>query len=305
MAKFNPPRRQATLGLSRALFSLANDVLDSAIKTNSIKRNEDVFVSFPKRVFYDGGLGLDKRVKLIMTVLTAIGKEGRRTLTEQPWREQVFPLEIITHGDDYWSVIFDFPITVPRNVGENYVRSLVVHCNTKKQTMAYDVATTKSRYRTVLARDHPEASNLTLEQLFDGYETYVRCGSHWLHYDPLKADLGKLGYSLVSVLASLDIGSIRGLLERLSTKHSQYYVREGTEMIRYRKSFDDAPEWEMVHLTKSSVRYVIAFEEYLDIRTVEWSQRQARRYRTYAEWEEYLAAKKGNLPHKIPSREIP
>jgi hypothetical protein len=304
MAKFDPSRRQATLGLSRAIFALATDVLASAVKNKDVRHGKDAFYSYPRRVHYNGGLDMDRRIKMMVSILSGIGQSGRTLLSKQTHRSEIYPMEIITNDDDYWSVVFDFPRTAPKVMGGNCVRSLVIHCHSKKQSIAYDVASSKSRYDEVMNREWDETANLNLEQLFSGYQTYLRCGTHWLHYDPMKADLGKLGYSMVTVLAALDVDSIRGLLENLNDDHSQYYIRTGETMIRNRSSFDDSPEWELVHLCESNVRFVIAFEEYLEMKTIEWSQRQARRYRTLAEWEDYLAAKKGKVVRKIPSREL-
>lgn len=292
MAKFNPNRKQATLGFSQAIYALAKDVLAKAMKNRNLKHNADVFASYPNRGPHRGSLTMDRRVTMITAMLTTLGREGRKTLSKQECGPGQWPIDLISNTEDYWSVVFDFALPAPPDLGGNIVRSLVIHGSTKERTTAYDVASTRSRYEEVVSRDRDGTKNLTTEQCLQVYVAYLRAAGYWLHYDHVESDVGKRSYSLVTVLASLDVASIQGLLEHIATTSNspqrQYHLNVGDGDLLRRLRYDDSPEWELIHTTPTHVEYIIAFEQYLELGSVAWSKRQASRYRTMAAWEEHI-----------------
>lgn len=296
MAKFNPNRRQATLGISKAIYALAKAVLIKAMKNKNLRHNAEVFSSYPNRGPQSGSISLDGRVAMISSILTALGREGRKTLAKQERDPGQWPIELISNTEDYWSVVFDFAMPAPESLGGNIVRSLIIHGSNKEQTTAYDVSVTKSRYADVVSRDRDTTKNLTTEQCLKIYALYVPLAGYWLHYDHVESDVGHRDYSLVTVLASLDIASIQGLIDHINRSipesTDRYHLTVGENRMFGRRDFDDSPDWVLVHTTPTNVEYVVAFEEYLELTSVAWSKRQATRYRIMAEWEDYVLRNK-------------
>jgi hypothetical protein len=264
MTKFNPPRKQATDTLGRAIMCLADALVIKFTWHKPVVTVKENIEYTRQSEFSKDYIGIPKKIRLMMHVLHAIGEDGRRGLSKFVCKENNYrPFELVDNSPTAWSMVID--VVLCKEMKE--VRSVILHVDehpdTGKPTIAFDFSFGQTRYDTVISREPSTRKNLTTEQLKRAYSTYLKYGPWLLPHQPT---LGLVGWSnsdheLGHVLSGLGTPSLMALVREMNlpdrnVKVDTYELETYNDFIAGKNGRDDDVGWSLTHYRATSDRYV-------------------------------------------------
>jgi len=245
MTQFNPPRRQATETIVRALTSLTEEIAIDLVKAIGLEKLSDTPISYPHRKFSKNYVGLPEKVRLFTRVFHAIGVEGRKSL------DKAFRFEVVSNDPTCWSVVikkvasFDSAKTI----------CVAIHAkensDTKKPMIAFDVMAVDDEDVPSTEVAKADRKNLTVEQLRRAYTAYLKWGGWLLPHEPTMGMIGLPNrmHEMTIVLSGLGTASLSALIVELNAQVmvEEYELILGDVPVKGENGRDDDVEWTLTH----------------------------------------------------------
>lgn len=295
MAQFNPPRKQATVGLAVATRSLAINALSEVRQSQSIDPK--------KRPLHKADIGSHstaaRKISLLHQCLDAIGVDGRKILVQKSTPiDDICSVELVANTAHHWSIVYRYMVFYEETACAGVV---VVHHLENK--MGLDVHIDTTPWEEPKVTDGPP-KNLTVKQLHDGYLKFLRLSSTLLEFRYPIWDSDNHAGSVVNMLSSLDVQSLESLVDEANlgidvpdgkTIDPRFILRVHNDTIVSRPLKDDQPGWDLIEIVPHGyVRLYRNLPILKDLSMSTMMERQAEGHRLYAKTLEIAAKHKRN-----------